>query len=219
MNFRIVYISFLILAVGFLFLQAKLIDRSFMLPAFLKHDPLANNHNAAITVTVDCGGLTPNEAQLDKLKKDYDALWAHLNYLYQTNDVEKGKEHYTEEWFRLICNGNPKACTLPVTRTDLAHELHIIDWSTDGLVCAAIDSNVHMMYTYKTANKKDSVVYTSASFAITMLYQGDYWRIDALHILSELPATNGDADAGIPLQERRNKDTLAIKNSIINLKP
>lgn len=206
MNFKIVYISFIVLAVGFLFLQAKLIDRSFMLPGFLRHDLLAAEHNSAITVTVDCGGLRPNEVQLDKLSKDYDALWAHLNYLYQTNDVEKGKEHYTEEWFRLICNSNPVAYLLPVTRTDLSHNLHIIDWSTDGLVCAAIDSKVQFRYSYITSGKKDSAVYCQTNFAITLLYQGDNWRIDALHILSEVPAAgSGIAGTDAPVSFQRRK--------------
>ncbi len=219
MNFRIVYISFIILAVGFLFLQAKLIDRSFNLPAFLAQDPIADAHNSAISVTVDCGGLKPNEAQLEMLKKDYDALWAHLNYLYSTNDVEKGKEHYTEEWFRLICYRNPKAIKLPVTRRDLAHDLHIIDWSTDGLVCAAIDSNVHFRYTYKTCNKKDSLVYTRACFAVTLLYQGDYWRIDALHIISELPASNGNSPSSYALLLHQNNHYRSAYRRFNNLKP
>jgi hypothetical protein len=190
MSFRIVYILFIFLAIGFLFLQGKLIDRSFALPAFLAHDPIAEKHNSAITVTADCGGLKPVETQLTMLEEDYDAVWAHLNYLYSTNDVEKGKEYYTEEWFRLVCNGNPTAFPLPVTREDLTHDLHVIDWSTDGLVCAAIDSNVYIRYGYNTGRKQDSVVYSKANYAVVLLLQGDHWRIDGLHLLDEHPVPN-----------------------------
>ena len=212
MNFRIIYILFIVLATAFLFLQGKLIDRRYVLPAFLKQDTVAEHHNAAITVMVKCGGLQPNEAQIDILAKNYDALWAHLNYLYRTNDVEKGKEYYTEEWFRLICRDNPTTFQLPVTRTDLSHQLNIIEWSADGLVCAAIDSNVHICYRYYSGQKKDSTVYTIANYAVTLLFQGDHWRIDAFHLINEWPAA-------IALRTEKTAFLLNKKKTGSTLKP
>jgi hypothetical protein len=205
MSFKVVYILFIMLAVGFLFLQGKLIDRSFTLPVFLQYDPIAKAHNSAIDLTVHCGGLRPNESQLEILKTSYDALWAHLNYLYRSNDVEKGKEYYTEEWFRVLCKDNPPAFLLPVTRLDITHDLHVIDWSTDGLVCALVDSNVNLKYTYSTARGRDSSIYTKANYAITLLFQGDHWRLDAFHLMGEVPVKderrNRKKDIPMPLKQ------------------
>ncbi len=184
MNFRIIYISFVVLGLTFLALQTKIIDRRFQLPIFLKHDLIAEKHNAAISVTVE-SGVRPNDLQVEVLKKDYDALWAHLNYLYSTNDVNPGKEYYTEDWFRVICTGNPQRCQLPVSRQDLDHFLHIIDWSADGLVCTVIDSSVLLKYSFKRNKTADSLVYTRACYAISLLFQGDHWRIDGLHLIAE----------------------------------
>jgi hypothetical protein len=182
MIMRIIMISFVVLAVAFLFLQSRQIDRGFELPIFLRQDTVAADHDPDICITVG-SRVRPTPAQLEALVTDYSALWAHLNHLYRTNDVRAGKEYYTEEWFRLVCLHNPAVLPLPVVRQDLSHDVRIIDWSSDGLVCTLVDSNLIFRYVYSLSPGIDSVAFSTVSVAIGLLYQGDHWRIDAWRYL------------------------------------
>jgi hypothetical protein len=118
---------------------------------------------------------------MEILQKDYANIWAHLNHLYQTNDVEAGKEFYTEDWFKQICSHYRNKIDTQIDRKDLNHFLEIQNWSSDGLICTAIDKNVNFIYNYPNHQIKK----TRADIAVILHFQGDNWRIDALKILKE----------------------------------
>lgn len=177
---RILLLLFILLVITYLFLQGDLQQKEMVKPIFLVEDEIAKNHHTQIEISI---GSThrPNEYQLEVLKSDYANIWAHLNHLYQTNEVEIGKEYYTEDWYKQICANYEKPIKNPVQRIDLNHKLHIKNWSTDALVCTAIDSNVVFNNIYPNQKTKR----TSANIAVVLLFQGDHWRIDAMKILTE----------------------------------
>lgn len=153
--------------------------RSGELPVFLKPDLVAENHKTNIKVKVH-SMFKPDSVSLETLKKDYSALWAHLNHLFATNEVEVGKEFYTEDWYKQICKQDNNAIEPALTREDISHELHIINWSSDNLVCTAIDSNA--VFRYHGAKIKSFE--RKYNLAIVLLFQGDHWRIDAIKYLN-----------------------------------
>lgn len=179
---RILFIIHIIILAAFLFLQGGLNERNGEKPAFLRHDKIADEHQTKINITVH-SIYKPDSIQLETLKKDYSNLWAHLNHLYETNDVEAGKEYYTEDWFKQINHHYNGIGALPIKRSDVQHELHIENWAWDGLVCTLSDSNLifHYQYPDKTIRK------TKANLEMVLLYQGDHWRIDALRLKYEAP--------------------------------
>jgi len=177
---RILFIVLIFLAAGFLFLQGRLNERNGEKPVFLRTDEIANAHQTNIAVSVH-SIYKPDSFQLDMLKKDYSNIWAHLNHLYQTNDVEAGKEYYTEDWFKQINHHYNGTLHTSVKRTDEQHELHIQNWAWDGLVCSAIDSNIILHYQFPDKSVKT----TRATIAVVLLFQGDHWRIDALRVTNE----------------------------------
>lgn len=151
------------------------------IPVFLKTDDITNAHNTKIDIKVQ-SKYEPDTFQLDALKTDYSNIWAHLNYQYETNDILLGKEYYTEAWMRqLSTNYNGKLKISFIKRQDLKHNLYIQNWSTDGLVCTAIDSNVELKYLFPNSLVK----VTRANIAVVLVFQGDHWRIDALRIIDE----------------------------------
>ncbi|HEX4957757.1 MAG TPA: hypothetical protein VFV46_06235 [Lacibacter sp.] len=177
---RLLFISLLILAGALLFLQGRLNIQNDPLPVFLKTDELAQAHQTKIDIKVN-SIHRPDSVQLSVLKKDYSNLWAHLNYLYQSNDVESGKEYYTEAFFKQINHHYSGVLKSIITRTDVRHELHIQNWAWDGLACTAIDSNVVLQYQLNGKIIKT----TKVNLAIVLLYQGNHWRLDALRIINE----------------------------------
>lgn len=177
---RIVFGLFLVLIIAFLFLQGNLQQRNEEKPVFLIEDVIAQNHQTNIKVKVE-SPYKPTEYQIDNLKADYANIWAHLNHLYETNEVEAGKEYYTEAWFKQICANYEKPIKTNILRTDLIHELHLKNWSSDALVCTAIDSNVVLHYQYPNQQIKK----IKTNIAVVLHFQGDHWRIDALKILDE----------------------------------
>ena len=182
MLMRIVIGIFITLGIVLMSLQIKQIDRHTDYPVWYRHDTLAAAHHAMIVIK-NKSGRHPSGSELDQLSNDYNDLWAHLNHLWSTGDVESGKEYYTEDWFTIICGRNPKPCYTGATRTDLRHELTIFNWSSDGLVCTAIDSNILVEYCYHISPDKDSCVRYRETIAVELLFQGDRWRIDGmLHI-------------------------------------
>ena len=176
------YILFIFIALigTLLFLQVKTMQRNDATPLFLREDIIVDSHHTTITVKAHSLYL-PTDVQTEILANDYSNLWGHLNNLYETNNVEAGKEYYTEDWFKQICrhyNGIAKAS---IKRTDIQHELHIINWSSDGLICTAIDSNVVFNYQYFNGTEKN----TRADIAVVLLFQGDRWRLDGIRIINE----------------------------------
>lgn len=158
-----------------LFLQSRIKSTSLEKPIFLDVDGISSSQSTSIVTTIH-SFYKPNAGQLVAFKRDYAAIWAHLNYLYSTGDVAKGKEYYTQDWFKMICNEYKQPLSTNITRYDASHNLHIINWSFDGLVCNIIDSNV-VIKTYYKNNLIDSV---KSSYAIALLFQGDHWRIEGL---------------------------------------
>lgn len=177
---RLFFLSLLALLLGYVFLQGKLRQRTDEKPVFLRTDGIAQAHHTIISICVE-SPYQPARDQLTALTTDYANLWAHLNHLYATNDVEAGKEYYTEAWFVQLCRHYKGIEPTEVLRQDNQHELHLRNWSTDGLVCTAIDSNVVLTYRYPDQTTKT----TRAILAVALLYQGDHWRIDALRLINE----------------------------------
>lgn len=172
--------------VAYLVLEGISNKQMTILPPFLLNDNIAEKHRTNIKLISEAP-ITPTPYNLEILKTDYQNIWAHLNHLYQTNDVIAGKEYYTEAWFKQLTHQFENKTINPILRKDLQHELHLQNWSTDALVCTAIDSN--LVFQYTLPNKK--IKYTKANLAIVLLYQGDHWRIDAMRILEEIPFPNG----------------------------
>ena len=182
---RILILFFAVLLIGFLFLLGSQREINSDKPVFLRTDDIANGHKTDIRVQVH-SLYRPTDEQVKILQTDYSNLWAHLNHLYATNDVEAGKEFYTEGWFKQICTGYKKTQVPVIVRTDEKHELHIQNWASDGLVCTAIDSNVVLKYLYPDKSE----IKTTAQIAVVLLLQGDHWRIDALRIINEQKINN-----------------------------
>jgi hypothetical protein len=169
-----------ILTVCFLLLQGRLNERNSEKPHFLRTDAIADAHRTKIYITAH-SYFKPDSIQTEMLRKDYSNLWAHLNHLYETNDIETGKEYYTEDWFKQINRHYNGTVETYIKRTDTAHNLHIINWASDGLVCTATDSNIVFRYRLPGNAAKT----TKATIAVVLLYQGDHWRIDAMKVLKE----------------------------------
>jgi hypothetical protein len=177
---RILFILFIIMLGLLLVLNGRLIERDSEKPVFLRVDETAALHHTEIKLFTH-GIYHPYESEMEVVKKDFSSLWAHLNHLYATNDVETGKEYYTEYWFKQICDHYQGIQEQVVSRIDLKHELHINNWAWDGLAYTAIDSNVVFQYQY---NDRTTTT-TRADIALIMLFQGDHWRIDAMKIMNE----------------------------------
>ena len=178
---RIFYGILAMVLLVFIVLQIIERQRNQEVPVFLRTDDITNAHKTEIDIQLQ-SKYKPDSFQLVVLKSDYSNIWAHLNYVYETNDILVGKEYYTEAWLRqMSTNYEGKLNTSAIKRLDIKHNLCIQNWATDGLVCAAIDSNVELKYIYP-----DSLIkITQTNFALVLLYQGDHWRIDALRVMNE----------------------------------
>jgi hypothetical protein len=193
---RLLFISTIGVVVAYFVLQSRLTTNSTEKPIFLQTDEIAHTHQTLINTKIH-SLIEPDSFQLETLKTDYSNLWAHLNHLYTTNDIETGKEYYTEDWFKQLNNQYTGKTKAAIVREDKEHNLHIINWDDDNLLCTAIDSNAVLCYYYpdKTIKK------TKATLAIVLLLQGDHWRVDALRVISE-----NDADE----TNRPVKDSVSI---------
>jgi hypothetical protein len=177
---RIFFLFVAALMLAYLLLQGSTMERSAEKPVFLQVDRVALAHATDIDVKVH-SRYVPDSFQLEILKNDYSNLWAHLNHVYATNNIVEGKEYYTEKWFRQLARHYAGPVRTGVIREDAHHELHVENWSSDALVCTAIDSNVVLTYHFSgQAIKK-----TRANLAVVLLNQGDHWRIDAMKVLDE----------------------------------
>lgn len=176
---RIFFGLIIVIIVALFLLKGSRNLRNDELPVFMRSDLIAENHQTKIDVQLH-SLYQPDSFQLEMLKKDYSNIWAHLNHLYQTNDVEAGKEYYTEDWFKQIVGHYRSKTSSPVSRADLKHELHIQNWSEDGLVCSLIDSNVVIQYLLTDGKQLRT---EKIDIAMVLLLQGDHWRVDAIKIL------------------------------------
>jgi hypothetical protein len=171
---RILFVILLVLGCSLLFLNGRMQQVNSEKPIFLKTDNLAEKHTTTIDIKVT-SLIKPTEQDLLPFKKDYANIWAHLNNLYETNNVTDGKEYYTEDWFKQICMYYKHQPSIKAKRSDVSHKLVIKNWAWDGLVCTVVDT-VQMNYKF---NNKDTFL-TENPLSIVLLYQGDHWRIDAL---------------------------------------
>ena len=87
---RTLFIVFIALVVSLLVLQGRTMQVKSEMPIFLRSDVIAQSHHTNIDIKVRCL-FPPAESEVEMLKSDYSNLWAHLNHLYATNDVEAGK--------------------------------------------------------------------------------------------------------------------------------
>lgn len=179
---RLLLIFLIVIVASFLFLRSRLNENHEEMPVFLQQDIIATDHKTIIETKIN-SIYKPDSVQLQILKKDYSNLWAHLNHLYATNDVETGKEYYTEGWFKQINHHFNGTVPTTIKRIDLNHNLYIENWAWDGLVCAAKDSNVVFQYQYPDQSPKTTI----ANLEIVLLFQGDHWRVDALKVIDEKP--------------------------------
>jgi len=180
---RVLFGFFILLLIGFFFLQGRTIQRVAEKPVFLRIDEIANDHQTHIDIAVHAS-IQLNDLALEGLKKDYSNLWGHLNHLYETNDIIAGKEYYTEAWYKQIAHHYAHPIDEPgIKRMDLKHALQIQNWSSDGLVCTAFDRNVILKHIYPGGRERIS----SVDLAVVLLYQGDHWRLDGLSVLDEKP--------------------------------
>jgi hypothetical protein len=124
---RIILSCFIALLLTFAFLQGKLMDRNFEKPVFLRTDVIADTHKTTIEIKIN-SARKPDSSQLQILKKDYSNIWAHLNHLYSSNEVEAGKEYYTEDWFKQICSNCDGIQQTGIQRIDEQHHLQIENW-------------------------------------------------------------------------------------------
>ncbi len=182
MILRSLFISFVVLVAIYLFLQGRTINRSSEKPVFLRADKIAENHQTKIDITVE-SQVIPDSLELVTLEKDYANIWAHLNHLYATNDIIAGKEYYTESWFKQLAASYDGVIEPVISRKDEYHHFYIKNWSNDGLVCSAIDSNAVLTYIYPNEEKESYKLH----MAIVLLYQGDHWRIDAIKVIDNNP--------------------------------
>ncbi len=178
---RIFVFGFFALIAAYFFLQENVNrQQPAVLPVFLQQDAIALRHTTNTTVTVQ-SLFKPDSFALAKLKDDYANIWAHLNAMYATNDIEAGKEYYTEHWFKQLARHYKGEITTGIQRSDEAHHLQIKNWSTDGLACNLIDSNAVLTY----RNRQGIILKSNTTMAVTLLLQGDHWRIDALAVVDE----------------------------------
>lgn len=171
----------------FFVLVATLADLVYMsrqhdveLPVFVRIDEITEMHTSNIVLTMPTI-VVPDEVAQEQFKSDYANIWAHLNHLYSTNDVEKGKEYYTEAFFRSICKNKMEVQEAFIQREDLSHNVIMQSWSWDGLVCVGIDTNVILKYTVQN----EVPYYTKSKVAFALLFQGDHWRIDGIKFIEE----------------------------------
>lgn len=163
----------------FLYLRSDRYQKNSELPVFLRHDPIAENHSTRINISVE-SMITPDTLQLELFRWNYGNLWAHLNNSFETNDVVSGKEYYTENWYNQICQGDNSVLKTKLKRTDLSHNVHIINWSPDNLACSIIDSNA--VFRHEWSNRK--IFERTHHIAMVLLYEGDHWRIDSIKYLN-----------------------------------
>ena len=156
-------------------------QKSTVLPTFIKTDEIAVKHESKIVLAEPTTRIVPSKEAQAQFKLDYNNIWAHLNHLYSTNNVEEGKEYYTEDFFKSICKNRAVLPVPRINREDKSHNIVLQSWSWDGLVCVGVDTSLIFKYTIQ--NKKS--YYTKAKVAFALLFQGDHWRIDGIKFIEE----------------------------------
>jgi hypothetical protein len=177
---RWIFIAFFGTAFSLLFSLAYFKEKEDFVPYFLRYDHLSEAHSSEIKVNLP-SKIQPSEYLVKGLTKDYDAIWAHLNYLYGTNDVHPIKEWVTERFYLTLVDDYQGTFFPEIRRSDLSHNIYIHNWSQDGLVCHLVDSAAVLQYEFPDGKISKS----KAQIAVTLLFQGDNWRLDALNVFNE----------------------------------
>lgn len=172
------YLIIAILAL-FAYLQITMTPKTEALPSFMVKDNIVEKKEKAAINIIIRSPILPSKASLNQLSSDYSNIWAHLNHLYETNDIIIGKEFYTEEWFKFLSKRQRPLADRVLSRQDLRHNLIIQNWSNDNLICMATDSAVLLNY-----HVDDSLIKSEQiTVAVVLLFQGDNWRLDALKVI------------------------------------
>lgn len=175
---RYLYLAFLLLVGILLASLSKLQVKNEAVPYFMRYDSLAANAHPLIQVSNETSvDLTEN--QLEKLQENYAGIWAHLNRMFQNSDPKPSQEWFTERFYSLLAGNFQEGREGVIQRKDLSHHLILKTWSKDGLSCNLIDSLARFDYVYPDG----SIQTIHQSMAISLLFQGDNWRLDALKII------------------------------------
>ena len=172
---RWIFLGFLLIVGILLASLAKVKKKNDDIPYFLRYDSLAANSNPKIDLEVE-SSIIPTDQQLEKLKEDYAAIWAHLNQLYKHSDPKPSKERFTERFYLHLAKNYEAGPSSSIRRKDLSHSLHIKTWSKDGLSCNILDKNAQFNFELPDG----SVQTTTSTIAMSLLFQGDNWRLDAI---------------------------------------
>lgn len=179
---RWIFIGFLFLAGLLLVSMARIRSSHSEVPYFLRYDSLALNASPQIDIQVN-SIEKPDIVQLEKLEKDYIAIWAHLNYLYQHPDPRPSQERFTERFYRNLAKNYQKGEAGSIQRKDSQHHLFIKTWSRDGLSCNLLDRDAQLTYLFPDGSSQT----VTATVAVSLLFQGDNWRLDAIRFINEIP--------------------------------
>lgn len=181
---RYLFILFFIILAVFVFLKTELNPELPARPAFMEEDAIAADHKTNMRFSVKAD-IQPDSVQQSALVRDYNALWAHLNDLYGTGNIEAMREYTTEPMFRQLCGHDRQTVQGTITRSDINHHAGIINWSADGLVCNLMDTvTIKTVYPAKAPEIAQWVV------AMALLYQGDHWRLDGMRLLTNPYSNN-----------------------------
>ena len=177
---RWIFLGFLLIVGILLASLAKVKKKNDDIPYFLRYDSLAANSNPKIDLEVE-SSIVPTEPQLEKLVEDYAAIWAHLNQLYQHPNPKPSKERFTERFYLHLANNYIAGPSSSIQRKDISHEIHIKTWSRDGLSCNILDENAQFSFELPDG----SLQTTTSTIAVSLLFQGDNWRLDAIRFIDE----------------------------------
>lgn len=182
-----------------LFVLSQLPGNEAKVPDYVRVDAIAEAHHTRLDIFTEAT-VVPDSVTLALLKEDYPNIWAHLNHFYGSGDAMAGQDYYTEAWFRMMASSHGTGSFDPISRSDLSHELHIVNWSKDGLVCNAFDTNVILEYRFPDG----TVQCTKARLAIALVLEGEHWRLNGLRVISETPLGPDYAESGTLFQHLEN---------------
>lgn len=149
-------------------------DPALITPFFRQKDLIINNNSPDVRI-INQSMTHLSNTQADILKSDYLNIWFHLDNLHNTNDIESGKSYYTEEFYRFLVSNLESAPHGNLLRRTYNHDVSIVNFSPDGLICTLTDRNILLKYETPVNYYFDTV-----NVAMVLLYQGENWRIDAL---------------------------------------
>ena len=175
---RWIFLGFLMIVGILLASMARLQEKNDDIPYFLRYDSLAANSNPIIELEV-VSTQVPTEEQLEKLKKDYAAIWAHLNQLYQYPNPKPSKERFTERFYLHLAKNYQEGASGSIQRKDISHSIQVQTWSRDGLSCNILDQRAEFNLTFPDGSTETQ----TSKIALSLLFQGDNWRLNAIRFI------------------------------------